>query len=330
MLPAWADAPGSPLFRGCVVLILGDGPALRGAYAKALADVIRRNGGESVTLQRKASDAAAAARATHVLSGAEAAEAAAAALAAAFPPELCVRNLRLPLLSPRWVYECAATRRLLPWQVRCRVARAAASAIASAPAPDAPSFVVKDFTLRPRVLSPPRRPLLPLVTERNVALAEMLAARGAELAAAHGGCGHRAGAFAAAAAALRTQVPFEVTPASLARLQRHAHAHGGPPGWTGLRCGDAPLEALHTALGVPPPERMAGLAAAPQPGPAPEPQPHCRLLQLASPLLSRILASLPPAALVRVGATCRALNRAAFSGLPTVAVLRVMTWCVRC
>ena len=143
------------------------------------------------------------------------------------------------------------------------------------------------------MLSPPRRPLLPRAAEeRNTALAELLAARGAELAAANGGCGHRAGAFAAAAAALRTQVPFDVTAATLARLQRHAHAHGGPPGWTGLRCGDAPLEALHAALGAPPPECVAGLAAAPQPGPAPEPQPHCRLLQLASPLLSRILASL--------------------------------------
>jgi hypothetical protein len=125
MLPARAEA-ASPLFLGCVVLFLGDGPALRGAYAKALADVIRRNGGESVALQRKGSDAAAAARATHVLSGAGAAEAAAAALAAAFPPGLCVRNL--PPLSPRWVYECAAARALLPWQVRCCAAPARATA----------------------------------------------------------------------------------------------------------------------------------------------------------------------------------------------------------
>ena len=124
MLPARAEAASS-LFLGCVVLFLGDGPALRGAYAKALTDVIARNGGECLTLQRKGSDAAAAARATHVLSGAEAAEAAATALATAFPPGLCVRNL--PLLSPRWVYECAAARTLLPWQVRCCVALARAT-----------------------------------------------------------------------------------------------------------------------------------------------------------------------------------------------------------
>lgn len=127
MHPAQAAAAPAPFFRGCVVFLLGDGPALRGAYAKALADVIVRHGGESVTLVRKGDASAVAARATHVLSCADAAEAAAAALAAAFPPALCVRNLP-PLLSPRWVYESAASRQLLPWQVRCGVMLARASA----------------------------------------------------------------------------------------------------------------------------------------------------------------------------------------------------------
>lgn len=173
----------------------------------------------------------------------------------------------------------------------------------------------------------------PAAVVRNVALAERLRARGAELAAAHGGCTHRLHAFTAAAEALRNRVPFDVDAASLARLPLHAHARGAdgkapPPGWTGLRCGDAPLDELHAALGAPPPQRLAGLALKPPPGPEPEPQPGSLLV--ASPLLARILALLPPAALVRASCTCRAMQRAAFSapGLPSAAKLRVMTWCV--
>ena len=59
----------------------------------------------------------------------------------------------------------------------------------------------------------------------------------------------------------------------------------------------------------------------------PEAQPGSRLLS--SLLLARILALLPPAALVRAATTCRAMQRAVFAapGLPTVLQLRVMTWC---
>ena len=120
LAPGAAAAPlveeAVPLFRGCVVLFLGDGVAVRGVRARVLAGVIQRNGGESVALPAAGVAAAMVTRATHVLSGATAAEAAAAALAAAFPPGLA--PLSLPLLSPEWVSSCAEKRQLLPLTVR--------------------------------------------------------------------------------------------------------------------------------------------------------------------------------------------------------------------
>jgi hypothetical protein len=119
-LAAAAAAPveeAVPYFSGCVLLILGDGPRLRGQVAKVLQGIITTNGGESVALPSVgAAVESVLARATHVLTVATVAEEAAATLAAKLPPGLVLPPL--PLLSPDWVCQSVALRQRLPLEVR--------------------------------------------------------------------------------------------------------------------------------------------------------------------------------------------------------------------